>query len=199
MLWNCQLKTVNCELLTVTTPLEQDLEVLVRSYVPDGDTSSHEFALTILGNRRPMWPRSEFDPGHFTVSAFVLSPDREESLLIHHRKLGRWLQPGGHLESKDFSIENAARREVLEETGVSYLRYLGPRLMRIDSHKIPQYGGEPAHMHIDLGVGFHAESHDIGPIDEVIEARWVPYGELQSFDVDAALMAGARTVRPAAE
>ena len=176
-----------------------DLDVLVRGHVPDGDVSSHEVALAILGNRRPMWPRSEFDPGHFTVSAFVLSPDRDELLLIHHRKLGRWLQPGGHLESEDFSIENAARREVLEETGVRHLRHLGPTLMRIDSHKIPQYGDEPAHMHIDLGVGFHAESNDIGPIDEVIEARWVPYGELQSFDVDAALMAGARAVRHAAE
>jgi len=183
----------------MTMPLERDLEDLVRSYVPDGDQRSHEFALAVLGIGRPMWPRSEFEPGHFTASAFVISPNRDALLLIHHRKLGRWLQPGGHLESEDLSVEDAARREVLEETGVSHLRLLDSTLMRIDSHQIPQYGDEPPHLHIDLGVGFHTGSHEIGPIDEVIEARWVPYGELQSFDVDAALMAGAQAVRHAAE
>ncbi|MCL1602110.1 MAG: NUDIX domain-containing protein [Actinomycetia bacterium] len=175
-----------------------DLDALVRSYVPDGDASSHELALEVLGNGRPMWPRSELDPGHFTASAFVLSPDREEVLLVHHRKLDRWLQPGGHLESEDFSIEDGARREVLEETGVSDLRLLGPALMRIDAHQIPPFEDEPAHMHFDLGVGFHAGSHEIGPIAEVIEARWVRYSELQSFDVDGALTAGAQAVRRAA-
>lgn len=176
-----------------------DLDGLVRGYVPDADASSHERALAILGIGRPMWPRSEFDPGHFTVSAFVLSPDRESLLLVHHQKLGRWLQPGGHFESEDRSIEDAARREVLEETGVSDLRLLGSTLMRIDVHQIPRHEDEPPHLHIDLGIGFHAGSHDIGPIDEVIEARWIPLGELQSFDVDAALMGGAQAVRHAAE
>ena len=56
--------------------------------------------------------RARFDPGHFTASAFVLAPDRRAILEVHHAKLGRWLQPGGHVESADDSLVSAAHREV---------------------------------------------------------------------------------------
>src|SRR5690606_25147466 len=65
--------------------------------------------------------RHQFEPGHFTASAFVLSPDRQSLLLIHHRKLGLWLQPGGHLEPADPNVRAAARREVAEEVGLEDL------------------------------------------------------------------------------
>ncbi len=90
--------------------LGSDLEALVRAYAPKGDSWSHEWALRVLDNDRPMWPRTEFDPGHFTASAFVVSVDGDSILLIHHAKLGRWLQPGGHIEVDDASIEGATRR-----------------------------------------------------------------------------------------
>jgi 8-oxo-dGTP pyrophosphatase MutT (NUDIX family) len=172
-----------------------DLESVVRSYVPDTDEASHQLALEALKIGRPMWPRSEFDPGHFTASGFVISPDRGSLLLIHHGKLDRWLQPGGHIESEDTTVEAAARREVLEETGVRDLEFVGTTPMRIDAHAIPGYGSEPAHLHIDLGVGFRATSLRIGPLDEVNDARWVGFDELSSFDVDDALLAGAEATR----
>jgi hypothetical protein len=39
-------------------------------------------------------------PGHITGSAWVLSPDRQKVLLVHHAKLDRWLQPGGHSDGE---------------------------------------------------------------------------------------------------
>jgi 8-oxo-dGTP pyrophosphatase MutT (NUDIX family) len=178
---------VDCE-------LESDLEALVRGYVPDGDEASVELALAVLGNDRPMWLRTEFDPGHFTASGFVVSPDGSSLLLIHHGKLDRWLQPGGHIEAEDTTVQAAARREVLEETGVGDLELLGISLVRIDAHEIPQRGREPVHVHIDLGVGFRATSLEIGPLDEVIDARWVPFDALMHYDTDDALRAGAHAV-----
>jgi 8-oxo-dGTP pyrophosphatase MutT (NUDIX family) len=142
-----------------------------------------------------MWPRSEFEPGHFTASGFVVSPDGDALLLIHHAKLGRWLQPGGHIEAYDATVEAAARREVSEETGIGELDIVGAALVRIDAHEIPARGSEPAHVHIDLGVGFRAVHHQIGPISEVIDARWVAFGDLESYDIDDALRAGAEAVR----
>ena len=182
----------------MTTPLELHLEMLVRSYVPDGDERSWELALSVLESDRPMWPRSEFDPGHFTASGFVISPDRDALLLIHHGKLDRWLQPGGHIENHDTTIEAAARREVQEETGVGNLQLVGTALIRIDAHEIPERGSEPGHVHIDLGVGFRATSFEIGPLDEVLDAKWVRFDELARYDVDDALEAGASAVRLAA-
>lgn len=52
----------------------------------------------------------------FTASALVLMPDRRV-LLLHHRKLGVWLYPGGHIEANE-TPDEAIVREVLEETGV---------------------------------------------------------------------------------
>lgn len=172
-----------------------DLEELVRGYVPDGDAWSHELSLGVFENARPMWPRSEVDPGHFTTSAFVLSSDGSSLLLIHHGKLDRWLQPGGHIEATDETVEGAARREVLEETGVSDLTRLGESLARIDVHEIPARGSEPGHLHLDLGLGFLAGDPEIGPIDEVIDARWVAFEDLESYEVDTALLAGVGAVR----
>lgn len=137
-----------------------------------------------------MWDRTEFDPGHFTASAFVIAPDRRSVLLIHHARLQRWLQPGGHIEASDTSLEAAARREVAEETGVTAMTRLGSGVLRIDAHHIPERAPEPAHVHIDLALGFRALDGAIGPIEEVLDARWVAIDELARYDVDDAVTSG---------
>ncbi len=172
-----------------------DLRAVVDSYEPHGDDASHRVALDALASGRPMWPRSEFDPGHFTASGFVLSPDRGSVLLILHGKLNRWLQPGGHIESADASVEAAARREIAEETGLEAMTRAGTDLARIDAHQIPARGIEPEHVHIDLALGFIAQTVLLGPIDEVLDARWVPLEELADYDVDEAVFNGVRGLK----
>ncbi|MGI9666596.1 MAG: NUDIX hydrolase [Acidimicrobiia bacterium] len=172
-----------------------DLTSVVERYVPSGDERSHRIAIDALETGRPMWPRSEFVPGHFTASGFVLRPDRTALLLIHHGKLDRWLQPGGHFEVEDETVEVGARREVAEETGLSQIRRMGSSLVRIDAHPIPERGDEPEHIHIDLAMGFIADSDEIGPIDEVLDARWVPFDQLDAYDTDDAVKRGVATLR----
>ena len=67
---------------------------------------------------------------HFTVAVFVVHAGRV--LLHYHRKLGRWLPPGGHIEDNELP-DDAARREVLEETGV-HIRLTGPRGLPVVIH-----------------------------------------------------------------
>jgi 8-oxo-dGTP pyrophosphatase MutT (NUDIX family) len=64
-------------------------------------------------------------PGHLTGSAFVLSADRRRVLLVHHRKLDRWLQPGGHADGES-DVARVALREAREETGLASLTFVGP-------------------------------------------------------------------------
>lgn len=172
-----------------------DIDELVESHRVEADAVSHGIARELVGLGLPMWRRTDFDPGHFTASGFVASPTGGSMLLVHHGRLGRWLQPGGHFEVQDTSVEVAARREVGEETGVTRLTRLGTGLVRIDAHPIPARSDEPAHLHIDLGIGFIAESDAIGPIDEVLDARWVPFDELDRYQVDDPVKAGSAFLR----
>jgi 8-oxo-dGTP pyrophosphatase MutT (NUDIX family) len=169
----------------------QDLASLVSAYAARSSDRSIDLAIAALGTRRPMWPRSEFRPGHFTASGFVASPDRACLLLVWHAKIGRWLQPGGHIEPNDATVEEAIRREVTEETGLSKIQPIGRGLLRIDAHEIPAHAGEPSHLHIDLAMGFIASKDAVIDGEVAMTPRWVPFEALAGEGVDAAVLASA--------
>lgn len=126
--------------------------------------------------------RARFEPGHFTASGFIAGPDGTAVLLIHHEKIGKWLQPGGHIEPDDESIEGAARREIEEETELIAMRSLG--LIDIDIHQFPARGDDPAHLHYDIRYGFQARSGTISPGEGTLDARWVPFGDVNRWNPD---------------
>ena len=72
--------------------------------------------------------------GHFTGSSWLVSADGARVLLMHHRKLDRWLQPGGHADG-DADLARVALREAQEETGIADLRLDGG-IFDIDRHRI---------------------------------------------------------------
>ncbi len=92
-------------------------------------------------------------PGHLTAAAWIVSPDGGSFLLAHHRKLGRWLQLGGHVDGES-RIHAAALREAQEESGMEHFilfhEQARPLLVDVDVHVIPAHGGEPRHEHHDL-------------------------------------------------
>lgn len=104
------------------------------------------------------WQRSTLE-GHLTGSAWVLSSDRKTVLLLHHVKLDRWLQPGGHADETDASLIETARRETLEECGLGEISLIAPSVFDLDIHEIPERGQEPAHLHYDLRFLFVASEN----------------------------------------
>lgn len=87
--------------------------------------------------------------GHITASAWVVTPDLQQVLLMHHRKLDKWLQPGGHADG-DTNLAGVALREAHEESGLTSLRLLRTDIFDVDIHPIPARGAEPAHHHYDI-------------------------------------------------
>ena len=140
--------------------------------------------------------RDRFDPGHFTASGFVVSPDGSSLLLIHHRRLDRWLQPGGHIDPADASPMVAAAREVEEETGVATEPLLAG-LIDLDIHPIPPRAPEPEHEHFDLRFALRALDSELTADDEVNDAIWVPWADVASHNTDASVLRGAAALREA--
>jgi len=106
--------------------------------------------------------RSQLE-GHLTGSGFVLDAARRCVLLLHHGRLGRWLQPGGHGEG-EIDPRLIALREIAEETGlVDLLPFPDLRLLDVDVHLIPARRDELEHPHLDLRYGFLARPGAIKP------------------------------------
>lgn len=136
--------------------------------------------------------RRHVTPGHFTASAFVLSPERDALLLIFHGKLHRWLQPGGHVEPGDVDVVAAARREVSEEVGLEAVSLAAPGIFDVDVHEIPAIKGDPPHEHHDVRFLFQAPSRSFAAGSDATAARWVPLDAMASIDTDESVLRAVR-------
>ncbi|MFC9706294.1 NUDIX hydrolase [Streptomyces sp. NPDC056943] len=113
--------------------------------------------------------------GHLTSSALVIDPVRERVLLTLHKKLGMWLQMGGHCEDGDATVEAAALREATEESGIAGLTLLPGGPVRLDRHPIPA----PCHWHLDVQYAALAPAGAVAEIsEESLDLRWFAYGEV---------------------
>ena len=94
--------------------------------------------------------------GHVTGSAWLVDPAGESVLLTHHRKLGIWVQLGGHSDGEPDTLAVAVK-EAEEESGMS-VEVLDERIFDIDIHEIPARKTDPAHYHFDVRFVLQAQS-----------------------------------------
>jgi 8-oxo-dGTP pyrophosphatase MutT (NUDIX family) len=137
-------------------------------------------------------------PGHITGAAWILSPDRRRVLLTHHRKLGRWLQLGGHADGQ-WDIEQVALREAREESGMTafdFVRIDGSILpFDLDIHDIPARFDpegrqlEDAHQHFDVRFLLLArEYQDLHVSDESHDLAWFTPEEVFGLTTDESVL-----------
>ncbi|MBY0503647.1 MAG: NUDIX domain-containing protein [Bryobacteraceae bacterium] len=164
----------------------------VTALPPGEDDKSQELTLGMLRHTPEPLSRHQYLPGHLTCTGIVLHPSLESFLLIHHRRLDRWLAPGGHVEPEDESPRDAAAREVREETGVIVLP--GEAFLAgIDVHGIPPKSSEPYHLHHDLKFGLVATAAGIALSDETKGVRWCGFAE--TVEIPASIRRAAERTR----
>lgn len=130
---------------------------------------------------------------HLTAGGIVVHDGRV--LLVHHRRLGMWVQPGGHIDDGDPGPAAAALREVSEETGLDRLEARG--LLDVDVHTV-DCGGRVVR-HLDLRFLVRASGGEPRPNEEVTAARWVGLADLEALDPDRGVRrAVAKALRPPA-
>lgn len=141
--------------------------------------------------------------GHLTGSAITVSADGTRVLLLHHKKLGRWLQPGGHGDPGETTGEEVALREAFEESGILglALHATAPRPLDVDVHDIPARGSEPAHQHLDLRYLVVApdEARVSPALAEIHEIRWVAWDDVAALDPDPGLRRALAKARALAD
>lgn len=121
--------------------------------------------------------------GHLTASGLIVDARGERGLLCLHRKLGRWLQLGGHVDG-DANLAASALRECIEESGIADLR-VDPRPLDLDAHRIPARADEPEHWHLDVRFRVLAPAHAQPVLSaESIELRWFAKRELALVATD---------------
>jgi len=145
---------------------------------PDESATANRFR-SFIGSRDDSFLRS-CESGHVTGSAFVVDPAMTMTLFVHHRKSGKWFQPGGHCEPGETALE-AALREALEETGVYASALYPDQLFDIDIHEIPARADTPAHLHYDARFILVAEAGDTVVSHESYAVEWVSMEELKAF------------------
>lgn len=125
-------------------------------------------------------------PGHLTGSAFVVSADGADAVLLLHTKLGLWLQPGGHADG-DCNLAAVALREATEETGIEGLG-VHPVAIDVDVHEVRPPKEDP-HLHLDVRylVVAPAAARLVGN-EESRAIRWVSRSRLGDYSPDAGLI-----------
>ncbi len=181
------------------------------------ERADRDAILALLRSGKDAFARATFEPGHVTGSAFVLDAKEERLLMLHHRKLGRWLQPGGHADPGETDPLATALREAREETGIEGLlpHPRAPRPFDVDVHVIPERKGvrgaerlaggpgdlpreqaEPEHRHHDVRYLLIAPAGAEPAVSAESNAlAWRPLAEAASPDADPALRRAIGKVR----
>jgi 8-oxo-dGTP pyrophosphatase MutT (NUDIX family) len=127
-------------------------------------------------------------PGHITGSSWIVDPSHTQVLLVHHVKLNKWLQPGGHADG-DENVLRVALREAEEETGLKKLIVLSETPFDVDIHLIPARKDFGEHDHYD--IRFLIEADTAEPIivsEESHDVKWISLSSLEKLNDEQSIL-----------
>jgi len=149
--------------------------------IPD-EIAMRERMLTFVKQYANCFDRS-LSVGHITGSAWVVNAKRNRVFLLHHRKLNKWLQPGGHSDGDPHTLD-VALRETQEESGVAenFIRPVDQEIFDIDIHKIPEHKNETAHFHYDVRFLLEMDENQKPVINEESnELAWIDLDKIHTL------------------
>jgi 8-oxo-dGTP pyrophosphatase MutT (NUDIX family) len=151
---------------------------LLKNY--SGDAATLGRLTDFIQSNTSCFERSSLS-GHITASAWLVSGDGKRVLLTHHRKLNKWLQPGGHCDG-DHDVLRASLKEAREESGIEEWELVLDEVFDIDIHPIPARKSEPEHFHYDVRFLFRAgSSEDYEVSEESHDLAWVEIDRLSDY------------------
>lgn len=154
--------------------MNKNILKLLQNYIPD-NLEEVKFKQDMLEfiNKYPNCFERSLEVGHITASCWLLNKDESKSLLMHHRKLNKWFQLGGHCDG-DSNALAVAIKEAQEESGISNIVPISKNIFDIDIHLIPENPKEKAHFHYDIRFLLKVNSTEkVVQNQESKELRWI--------------------------
>lgn len=127
-------------------------------------------------------------PGHFTGSAWVISPDKNKILMTHHKKLNMWLQLGGHADGQK-DLKSVAIKEAKEESGFNNFSILSEEIFDLDIHKIEPMSENPEHLHYDVRFLLEADpkKQNIIISEESHDVKWIHLDDVLNYNSEESI------------
>jgi 8-oxo-dGTP pyrophosphatase MutT (NUDIX family) len=161
-----------------------------RSKYPD-ETAETDRYIRFVFAHTDCFERSLLE-GHVTGSGWLVNQAGTHVILTHHRKLNRWLQPGGHADG-DTDVMLVARKELEEETGLLEFDALDAEVFDLDIHPIPERKGVPEHFHYDARFVFRVTgSEEYVVSEESHDLQWVSIENLGEYTNEESVLRMAR-------
>jgi 8-oxo-dGTP pyrophosphatase MutT (NUDIX family) len=166
----------------------------IKHYQTWGDSSAaHRWTLNDISHRKAIldrlrtgpaaFDRHFYQPGQITGSAWVVAEDTGRVALVYHRRLKRWLQPGGHAEAGELDGISTALRETREELGLA-IEPGQASLLDLDVHCIPETASQPSHLHFDIRYLCRTQQQPLAPASDVVEAKWFTVAEFETMNLE---------------
>ena len=127
--------------------------------------------------------------GHFTGSAWIINPDKSKILMTHHKKIGKWLQLGGHADGEN-DLLKVSQREAIEESGINNFVTLNNEIFDMDIHEIPAIGSDPKHLHYDIRFLLQADPDKESLIisNESHDVAWIHLDQIAHYNSEQSIM-----------
>lgn len=155
------------EVLTDWRPPDKHQDQLRRHYLDHLDRNPDGWSRACAGQ-------------HLTASTMIISAAGDQVLLTLHRRIGRWLQTGGHIEAADHDLRQAALREATEESGLPSIA-LG-RLLLLSRHEVACGPVRPTY-HLDMQFLAVADpAQQAVASEESEDLRWFGVDRLPDVD-----------------
>lgn len=152
----------------------QALLTLLHNYVPitEQEQLCKDEMISFVEHHEHCFERT-LAKGHVTASAWIIDNNHEKALLMHHAKLGRWLQLGGHCDGNP-DVLAVAIKEAQEESGINAIVPVHNAIFDIDIHLIPANSREAEHYHYDVRFLLRVASNEqVVQNKESKELKWV--------------------------
>lgn len=150
------------------------LNTLLEEYIPayEEEILYKSRMLDFINNYDNVFSRKQIF-GHFTASSLLLNSDSSKFLLMHHKKLNRWMQLGGHCD-EDEDVLAVSIKEAMEESGINEIVHLSDKIFDIDIHTIPSNSKEAEHFHFDIRFLLKTDGNDhFIKNEESNDLKWV--------------------------